>query len=271
MSPLLSTHKHGVRKTFQVRCGPGWCRNHQPSPNHHPLLGANDGCSIHTPDMRPRHRSPEREIGAMPYKDPEKRRAHQREQKRRLRAANPEKFRAAQRRHRAENLEEVRAYRSAQMRRLRAADPEKFRTAALATQRRWRDDNRDHLNAYERQRYAKHMEQQRARSRNRSKSWRAANPGKARAMFLKRRFYQEQRTPLWVDLDKINQIYLACPEEMHVDHIVPLRGITIEGYKVSGLHVPWNLQYLRASENCCKGSRMRIEDEIVASSSVGFN
>lgn len=68
-----------------------------------------------------------------------------------------------------------------------------------------------------------------------------------------------QRTPLWLNDDHmfaISEIYElrklrseATGVEHHVDHIVPLQGKT-----VSGLHVPWNLQVIPASENLSKSN-----------------
>lgn len=57
--------------------------------------------------------------------------------------------------------------------------------------------------------------------------------------------------PNWANEFAIRKFYLACPEGMTVDHIVPLRGKT-----VCGLHVEWNLQYLTASENSRKHNKL---------------
>jgi len=62
--------------------------------------------------------------------------------------------------------------------------------------------------------------------------------------------------PDWADQKEIARIYAARPKGYHVDHIVPLNGLTYEGYEVCGLHVPWNLQYLTAEENLRKNNRM---------------
>jgi len=56
------------------------------------------------------------------------------------------------------------------------------------------------------------------------------------------------RTPPWVSKKALLEVYSKCPPGMEVDHIIPLKGV-IDGRKVSGLHVPWNLQYLTPAEN----------------------
>jgi protein-arginine kinase activator protein McsA len=56
--------------------------------------------------------------------------------------------------------------------------------------------------------------------------------------------------PKWVDKAALISIYERCPKGYHVDHIIPIKGTN-----VSGLHVPWNLQYLPAEENIRKGNR----------------
>ena len=65
----------------------------------------------------------------------------------------------------------------------------------------------------------------------------------------KRRF----ATPKWLTEEhkkELHHIYLNRPKGYHVDHIVPLQGAN-----VSGLHVPWNLQYLTVEDNLRKHNK----------------
>ena len=75
--------------------------------------------------------------------------------------------------------------------------------------------------------------------------------GTKRANVAKYRAAKDQRVPAWANLRAIAEFYKACPKDLTVDHIIPLRGET-----VSGLHVLDNLQYLSLSENSSKRNRI---------------
>ncbi len=87
---------------------------------------------------------------------------------------------------------------------------------------------------------------------------RKALPKRLREILLKTKPYLFQRqarieraAPKWVDRAELKRIYDECPEGYEVDHIYP-----IAGKNASGLHVPWNLQYLSHAENMKKYNRM---------------
>lgn len=61
----------------------------------------------------------------------------------------------------------------------------------------------------------------------------------------------KQRTPIWVDRSALRKWYIDRQEGFCVDHIIPLKG-----ENVSGLHVPWNLQYLTENENVAKSNSL---------------
>jgi hypothetical protein len=86
------------------------------------------------------------------------------------------------------------------------------------------------------------------------------HPEKFAMKTRKRKIAKMNRTPAWLNAGEefeIECIYKYCASlrqtglDCEVDHIVPLQGKS-----VSGLHVPWNLQVLTASENASKGNRV---------------
>lgn len=85
----------------------------------------------------------------------------------------------------------------------------------------------------------------------------ARGPGKLSKQLDKQRRRAGPAMPPWADQDEIKRIYAERPDGMVVDHIVPLKHFTEEGYPVSGLHVPWNLQYIPQSKNAAKTPRDR--------------
>lgn len=134
----------------------------------------------------------------------------------------------------------------------RKANIEKARAAWAA----WAKANPEKIKANTAARYKNNPDRQKAASL----AWDKANPGKANAKSNKRRTAKLQRTPQWLtsfDFLKMECIYQVAAmrtresgEVWHVDHIVPLQG-----KNVSGLHVPSNLQIIRAVENLKKNAQ----------------
>lgn len=112
-------------------------------------------------------------------------------------------------------------------RKWKAANPEKH----AKQQSRQHERNKDERNAYVAQ-------------------WKRDNWDTYKNYMYARKDRVKQATPSWVDLKEIERIYRECPEGYHVDHIEPIKG-----KNVSGLHVPWNLQYLPAIENLRKSNK----------------
>ena len=92
------------------------------------------------------------------------------------------------------------------------------------------------------------------------KEWNQNNKHLTRRFAKQRYNALKQRTPKWLTKDEKKQIDALYEQAVaysalmgiphHVDHIVPLQG-----ENVSGLHVPWNLQILKAEDNFRKKNR----------------
>lgn len=110
--------------------------------------------------------------------------------------------------------------------------------------------NKEKARAYRKKWY----EENKTRAYDASAQWRKDNLGAYLALQAKRRAAKLQRTPKWLtaeDFAIIRELYeqakalqKATGIAHEVDHIIPLQGA-----KVSGLHVPCNLQVLTASKN----------------------
>lgn len=101
-------------------------------------------------------------------------------------------------------------------------------------------------------------------ARNAEKAaWARRNAGRVLAWTRQRQLAKIQRTPAWLTEDDhwlIEQAYELAQMRTtlfgfpwHVDHVFPLRG-----KKVSGLHVPNNLQVIPGADNSRKGNRMEV-------------
>jgi hypothetical protein len=149
------------------------------------------------------------------------------------------------------------AKRNAYFRTRKECNPEAYQADQEYKKHRWANDaaykeagqksaKENHVKRYSNPEYVELCRKQ-------SLEWAKNNRGKYRAKIARRRAVLKNATPQWVNHDEITKIYENCPSGYHVDHVIPLNSKI-----VSGLHVPWNLQYLPAHENLSKGNRLLV-------------
>jgi hypothetical protein len=159
-----------------------------------------------------------------------------------------EKSAAATRAYYQKNKEKVKAYRK------EWGIKNKEKSDAIRS--RWKENN-----------LTKHKEQQlnwAARNREeinkKTAEYKKLRPWLVAASATARRASIMQRMPSWADQEKINKIYKEAAEmrangiDVHVDHIIPLKG-----KYASGLHVHNNLRIIPASENIKKSNNFTPE------------
>jgi hypothetical protein len=80
--------------------------------------------------------------------------------------------------------------------------------------------------------------------------WKRKNKKKYNAYLSGVKEKVRQATPKWLDRTILSDFYQKCPDGYQIDHIIP-----ITNKLVSGLNVPWNMQYLTPFENNSKNNK----------------
>ena len=195
-------------------------------------------------------------------------------------AKNPEKWKQVSRENWRKDIEHKRAKSRDTAKKLRQTNPERvaqYEKTKIAKMKadaiKWEKEK-----ARQRKKQANAYKKDPEKHKQRSKDYRA-DPVKRDQVNLKCREYKKMnshvikelnlkhnplrraakihRTPPWLtDEDKrqMTELYRKARElGMHVDHIIPLQG-----KKVSGLHVPSNLQLLTPTENQRKRDKFEV-------------
>ena len=205
------------------------------SPHPRGLHGTQSRCKPCLAQLRRERRASELDVAR------DKERKYKAEQ----RARDAEYFREYQRKYRDANREATRQ----RNRDWYAANKSKVEKINRA----WRQRNVERLREY----YRQYRKDNAEAARQRSREWYSRNPEKVYEKSAAERAMRAKATPQWVDRKALLEIYTAAKalrhagEDVHVDHIVPINNPT-----VCGLHVPWNLQILPASENIQKSNKL---------------
>ena len=170
---------------------------------------------------------------------------HVTEYVKKYREENKEKVRTSQKKYKDTHKEEMKEWRINFTPRRKEYEKKNHKRIKERT-KKYQKDNKEYIG----KRAAIWRENHRDYLRECSKIWSKNNPDKVRKNSAKRRTEKLKRCPNWVNEIELAQVYQNCPKGYHVDHIIPLQGKDI-----SGLHVPWNLQYLTPEENGIKRAR----------------
>lgn len=185
----------------------------------------------------------------MPLKDPEARKAYQKEYAQRNKAyARVKEWRAANPDARKKQEERY---------------AKKHPDLISEKRKRWRANNLDAVKLKERLASKKVREEKRDVIKVRKAEYAKRNKYIVNAACSKRKASKLLRTPKWVGQEELWLIKEAYELSQlrtklhgfswHVDHVIPLQGEL-----VSGLHVPKNLQVIPALENIQKNNRYEI-------------
>lgn len=202
--------------------------------------------------------------------NPERAREKARRDSANLRARDPERAKKALKKSRLKHIEKRRQ----EVRDWRAADPEKAQKSGRDSYAKHVEQRQQDARNARAANPGKFRERDRLRNANEARriarrdpvksakfwAWIEANPDYVRFNAWLQKYRRKKAMPLWVDRDELRAVYDNCPPGYQIDHRVPIKGFTPEGYPVCGLHVPWNLQYLTPAENLTKRNRMRIAD-----------
>jgi hypothetical protein len=142
----------------------------------------------------------------------------------------------------SKNRDKVRSYIRKSCKTAYDRDPDKYRLKSKQRREAFPEKVRLSVNSSYKKVYAVRHPQERARLN-------AASAARRRASPLWLNAIERAQIREFYDIAKCLSVQTGVKH--HVDHIMPIKGLTS-----SGLHVPWNLQILTASENCAKKNKV---------------